>query len=541
MRVPKEFDADHILSRSPVSKELRADAKQGLKEAMYFILNSIIQQMETRQGRDLMDEDGLIHLHSDILGEVCGNRYKKALDILKEEGVIYRDDRYSSGSYSKGVCLLGRYATLDFKTVEIIDPKFKERVLKHIKEQELINSIELGKIRYITKWFNSKLTVNKEGVHKFVEHYKRKLLKLHQSSKRSSDDISNRINSRYNSSLLSVRKIEAGDFGLTRTGTDKRLHSAVSSMKKELRSFLLYNGEPLVGIDIKSSQPYLLNLLLKDEFYEKDSDGLDIFFLYPELKGVLPTQEVKSILMSVGYTPPHSFDEVNWEEDFYTYLIKLDEKEFKGVKRIFKTREDVKHTIMLALYDKKHKGAGFKRFEQMFPKEAALIDLFHKISGKGKNYLPILMQRLESKLMLEMVAKEVFKQLPDAPIITVHDCILTTKEFQEPVREIMNGVLSGKTKVDPGLKLENDDAKGRLRELDSTVAKDLEKIHKKGLKKDYPVVSASPLLYEIPDLAGERIISTKYVDQSVPDDDYIPDFPDGYDEPIVPDNLYQDE
>ncbi|WP_448633238.1 hypothetical protein [Pedobacter panaciterrae] len=135
------------------------------------------------------------------------------------------------------------------------------------------------------------------------------------------------------------------------------------------------------------------------------------------------------------------------------------------------------------LYDKKHKGAGFRRFEQMFPKEAALIHLFHKISDQGKNYLPILMQRLESKLMLEMVAEEVSVQLPDAPIITVHDCILTTNEFQEPVKDIMYGVLYGKTGVDPGLKLENDDAKGRLKELDDTVAKDLEKIHKKEVKK----------------------------------------------------------
>ncbi|WP_449436189.1 hypothetical protein [Pedobacter steynii] len=196
---------------------------------------------------------------------------------------------------------------------------------------------------------------------------------------------------------------------------------------------------------------------------------------------------------------------------------------------------------MLALYDKKHKGAGFRRFEQMFPKEAALISLFHKISDKGNNYLPILMQRLESKLMLEIVAKEVSIQHPNAPIITIHDSIFTTKEFQEPVKNIMYGFLYGKTGIEPGLKLENDDAKGRLKELDATVLRDLDKIHKKDLKKVYPVKTTNPLLYKIPELDGGKIISTKYSDPDKLDADYIPDFPDGYDEPTIPDNRFQDE
>ncbi|WP_448633239.1 hypothetical protein [Pedobacter panaciterrae] len=53
--------------------------------------------------------------------------------------------------------------------------------------------------------------------------------------------------------------------------------------------------------------------------------------------------------------------------------------------------------------------------------------------------------------------------------------------------------------------------------------------------------STYPLLYQIPDLGGEKIISTKYIDQSKPDADYIPDFPDGYEEPVEPNNLYEDE
>ncbi|WP_449436190.1 hypothetical protein [Pedobacter steynii] len=316
MRVPVDFDADEILMRHFDVTKTRADKIWMLKDSMHFILNSIIEQMETRKGQDLMEEDGVVYLHSDILRENCGNRYKKALDILIKEGVIIRSGSYSVGNYSKGVCLIGEYASLDLKTVEIVDKKFKDRVLQYRAVQEQINIIELAKLLYITQWFNPKLTVDKDGLHKFIEHYQRKLLKAHKKSKRGSEDISNRVYTRYNSSILSVRKIEAGDFGLTRTGKDKRLHSAVSSMKKELRSFLLYDGEPLVGVDIKSSQPYLLSMLLDPKFYEKSKDGLDAYSLYPELAAILPELEVKSILMSASYSPPHSFDEVVWDDDF---------------------------------------------------------------------------------------------------------------------------------------------------------------------------------------------------------------------------------
>lgn len=73
---------------------------------MYFILDSIIQQSETRKGREKMEEDGLVPLHSDILGGICGKRYTEAFKILENEGVVYRDSSYSAGHYSMGACLI---------------------------------------------------------------------------------------------------------------------------------------------------------------------------------------------------------------------------------------------------------------------------------------------------------------------------------------------------------------------------------------------------------------------------------------------------
>jgi len=520
VRIPKAFKADLIINKSPLSKDLRADSKKNLKDTMHFILNSIIQQMETREGRDYMEDGGLVYLHSDILNDICGNRYTKALKILEEEGVIYRDSSYSVGNHSKGVSFMEQYAISDYRYVEISNGKIKDKILKHRQELERRNALELAKTPYITKWFNSNLTVNVDGVHNFVEFYKSRMQKLHKESG-DSLDIQSRINQRYNSSLRSVDRILEADFGLQRTGKDNRLHSTVSSMKKELRSFLKYNGESLVGIDIKSSQPYLLTQLLKEEFYEKKKD-LNIYSIYHELGELIPLEEIRSILMSVSYD--HSFSQVKWDEDFYSHLIKLDELKHRGVKQIFKTRTDVKKKMMVTLYDKKHKLQSFKRFQEFFPREAKLISAFHGIGDKQDNYLPILMQRLESRLMLDIVCKEVSIQLPDAPIIPIHDSIMTTEKYQDRVRDIMHDTLSKYTGVSPGLKIENDSQEDRLNHLEDTVIEDLQDIYQNKSKRNIPVSSKSPLLYDFPKLNGKQIISTAYIDPDISDSDYQIDY-----------------
>lgn len=514
VRIPKNFDADLVLNQSQHSKHLRSDAKAALKDSMHFILNSVIEVSETRKGRDMLEEDGVVPINSDILNEKCGKRYTLALKILEESGVIYRTNSYSVGNYSKGICLVGEYASAEESIVRLSFKDIKEKVLKYQIEQDRENEQELAKIEYITKWFNDEFEINLEEVHKFNEFYQKKLKDAHTQSG-SSIDITNRINTRYNSSLASASKITIKEFRLTKKGEDNRLHSTVSSMKKELRSFLTHNKEPLVGVDVKSSQPYLLTQLLKPEFYEEDENGLNISNLYPELYKLIPKEEISSILMSGGYK--HSFDDIKWEDDFYSSLINIDKKEHKSLNQVFKTRGEVKRKVIVSLYNKKYKAdetKAFKRFEELFPKEAKIVKLFHKIGGKDKNYLPILMQRLESKLILEIVCKEVSEKIPNAPIIPVHDSILTTPEYQMQVRDIMEDTLLKVTGVKPGLKLENETSEDRLKELESIAKEDLQEIYKKNTQSNQPVSLKKPSLSKFPELDGKKILSTRYLENN---------------------------
>jgi hypothetical protein len=94
-----------------------------------------------------------------------------------------------------------------------------------------------------------------------------------------------------------------------------------------------------------------------------------------------------------------------------------------------------------------------------------MIVFFKNLSRKAKaksssgivNYLPILLQRLESRLILHQVTKVISKKLPSAPLFTVHDCVLTTNEYSEKVQSILEKELEAATGIKPGLTIEKYD------------------------------------------------------------------------------------
>lgn len=73
-------------------------------------------------------------------------------------------------------------------------------------------------------------------------------------------------------------------------------------------------------------------------------------------------------------------------------------------------------------------------FKELFP---TVYELFKLIQQSGKNYLPIILQRIESYLMLDVVCKSISKLHPEIPLFTIHDNIITTKGNEDIVEDIL--------------------------------------------------------------------------------------------------------
>lgn len=203
-------------------------------------------------------------------------------------------------------------------------------------------------------------------------------------------------------------------------------------MDKRLRPFLRINGEPLVNIDIKNSQPYLSTILLTNPGKASSMAKNGVFAMMLQSLKTSQNQDVKNYIRLVV------------SGSLYEYL--LQEFAFVGFEL---SRQEAKKQVLRILFarnrmpkDQVNRMARLI-FKRKFP---TVYRIFAKIrgTGRGDKYasykrLSILLQSIESYLMLEVILKRVFKELPGTIVITIHDSIMTgvLTDNVEGVKKIM--------------------------------------------------------------------------------------------------------
>lgn len=215
------------------------------------------------------------------------------------------------------------------------------------------------------------------------------------------------------------------------------------------------------------------------------------------------------------------FQTFSWGNDFYQNIVVKAKAE--GGEKTFPNRAAVKQKMMMILFDDADymdKDKGFALFSKWYPEEAALISVIKQVSRDAKtkdldvtglNFLPITLQRIESYLMLEKVCKQVANLLPDAPIIPVHDCIMTTEKYALQVADIAKLVLQKETGIMPGLSIEPNNPKLNKKKIIELAANDMSEILNKKPKGKHIILGLkAPILAEPPDIEGDWLIHSRY-------------------------------
>jgi hypothetical protein len=174
-----------------------------------------------------------------------------------------------------------------------------------------------------------------------------------------------------------------------------RLHSNFTNMKKELRKGFTFNGKPLIGVDIANSQPAVLVHVLSQHV------GADL-------------SDEEKYLFKLG-TGVHA-------GKFYEKL--LVSPELFGL-----TRKQIKIQFFESLYGSIRQTKGsriFKLIQQHFP---VFADAILDIKKDDHAHLSHRLQRTESKIVIDRCCGWLMEHYPNMPIITVHDEIMTTREY----------------------------------------------------------------------------------------------------------------
>jgi len=183
------------------------------------------------------------------------------------------------------------------------------------------------------------------------------------------------------------------------------------------------------------------------------------------------------------------FRDAPFQEDFYSHLFELEH----GVSPTDSQRKSIKKDIMYVVFqsNRKHRELveGVRLLEKFYPYVNQFI--LKIMDGIGKRNFSLLLQRVESYLILDCVVPEFHRRCPASPIFTIHDCIITTEKYQLELTNVMFEVLYEITGIKPGLSVEKLDPSDPLD--DDFIEEMSEEIHKKSTKRRFIKMSWSIL------------------------------------------------
>jgi len=400
--------------------------------------------------------DGFVPINASMLQSIIRN-YKSYLAYLIEAEIIISDGRYVPGKKCIGYKFTAFYSGR-VRGIELQD----QRIAKKLFKPKPIGFAIKKNYGHLIRWFGDGLEIRHDLALDFITcDLERKLgnPELRERHARTGE-FKNPI-TQYNKALCAIEKIAARAFPISIDSAGFRLHSVLTNLRSDLRNCLVYNGLKLVSIDICNSQPYLVTLLLSSSFWEKDYFTGTLHYDNLQLSNtkVFTTDCFSSFIMLVK-----NFEKQT-ESDFQAYKELVRSGQFYGhmAERIWKEfgiryadRKIVKATLFQVLFtDNRYigqKDAEPKRiFQRLFPSVYKLLSM---IKRKDKRNLPLLLQQIESHLILKVITKRITKERPSMPLFTIHDSVITTAGNESYVQEIIMQEMEKAVGFGPSLRME---------------------------------------------------------------------------------------
>jgi hypothetical protein len=248
----------------------------------------------------------------------------------------------------------------------------------------------------------------------------------------------------YNSVLASAIRIINHNIFYSIDNTSGRFHSNITNMAKGLRPYLKIKNEPLVNIDIKNSQPYLSTIILTNP---------------SKVSGLTKNPAFALLLQNLKYKD-------NEDIKKYIYLVASGQLYEFLMNKFSLNRDETKKQVLRILFARNRmpKDGINKKCRQIFKDNFPTVHrIFSKVRGhqKGDKFqnfkrFAILLQRIESYLMLDVILKRIYKELPGTIAVTIHDSIMTglLTNNVEAVRKIMMEELTFFVGLEPKIKIE---------------------------------------------------------------------------------------
>jgi len=204
--------------------------------------------------------------------------------------------------------------------------------------------------------------------------------------------IDNLTPGQYTSLQSSISRMLNKEINVTKDSHTGRLFSNLTLMKSEFRSFITIDGEKLVGIDLKSAQPYILSSRLLSLY--PDNDQVKEFYT------LLTEEDIYTHFRN-------RWIELNGSANYTVNSI--DDETFEPITEIVEIadRKAAKLEFMRLMYKKTKGSVPFQVvLKNDFPEVYGyLVEMKKKYSKGIGNNLAVYLQKEESKIFLPVAEK----------------------------------------------------------------------------------------------------------------------------------------
>lgn len=347
-------------------------------------------------------------LHSKILKQIVPYIYYPIRKALEDAGVIEVCHSYSVGHHSKGYRLAEPYASMPRTKVEL-------------HREEVIKKLVKNKAKY--------QVVLKNPVHDRLFHWFQQVEVNYSEAAALLDRLKLKGRQRARRELDLLRLVNKDWYFVS--DISGRVHNNVVNLAKELRQFLRINGSSLVILDICNSQPlfFSVHLIKHKKVLLPPSPPSLLHYVLQKRTDALYYGHLQS---SRHWLPHDMQDWIKLTEQgrLYDWLMAKMVTPYKS-RKVFK-RKFFEQCFYNEPSDYKAKMR--EQFKTLFPTVQEAID---ELKAEDYKNAPLTLQQQEASFILDTVCKRLFEEHPEMPVLTIHDSILTTPQYQSTAQKVM--------------------------------------------------------------------------------------------------------
>lgn len=434
--LPNSIDLDLLLSDLPTKPRKYEPNLQLKKDEIAIIIYTILRRIAYNY--EDYKKTGYVRLNSKRLEKYCKS-YKEIFTLLEKHKIIIIDGKYISGEISKGYGLVDGILTTDLYEHEIKTQK----LIKRNEENSISPSNGEKHIEKLIYWLKRVTIEEKEAIEK-----------LEQMVSNNEIDIW-----KYYQNRINVNNILTKQWYFKRDDTAGRIHTNITNLKKELRSYLSLNGIKLVekDMDISNCQPLVSIILLHEELRNKYKIEEKVFNRKKstmegskkEKQQVIPFM-FSNIQKLLTYPDVRMYIDLVVSEKIYKFLLTKYNEKYPNKP---KTLKEIKRLTLTSMFSPSIWNTNITvLMRENFPSIMEIFDQlkigFNK-TKHGNGYLKrkstdppcliaVVLQSLEVELVIHQIVPEIIELDPNIPILTIHDSILSHPEYIDRIKVIMD-------------------------------------------------------------------------------------------------------